>query len=33
MALLRASPALTWLAVAGAVGYLLLAQRYSFRTR
>jgi hypothetical protein len=30
--LLRASPSLVWLAVAGGGGYLLLAQRYWFRT-
>ena len=30
--LLRASPALVWLAVVGASGYLLLAQRFWFRT-
>ena len=29
---LRASPTLVWLAVVGAGGYLLLAQRYWFRT-
>ena len=32
MGLLRASPTLIWLAVVGVAGYLLLAQRYWFRT-
>jgi len=32
MALLSASPTLVWLAVVGAGSYLLLAQRYWFRT-